>query len=545
MPQRLSSPARWAVFAAFLVPLLFAFWTDHLWEDFFITFRVSQNLVHGHGLVFQPGERVHTFTSPLGVLVPALCSWVVGGHNDPAAIWLFRVVCCGFLAATMALVLRVLRHLNVGTIGATIAVGLILLDAKISDFTIDGMETAMVLFFFVWLLLALLEPERRVLRLAIGVAGLLWCRPDGFIFAGALILGFGFFSWLAEKEQRGALVRSTSLGLVLAGVIYVPWFAWAWHYFGSPIPNTIVAKSVGLKGEGIMGTLEYPARLLGGNAWVTRIFMPSNYMLGGWGELLFGFSSLLTIPAALYFLMPRANRIGRAMSLSFFLGGLYLETIPQFPWYYPWWQVLALLVNAAIVADLYRVCRGLGDDSSPVARRYVRGLGAVVGVLLAVQATVWICSAVQMRYNQQEIELGVRRPIGEWLHEHAKPGDTVLTEPLGYFGYYSQLKMLDWPGLSAPEVTQAIRTGHNNWPSLIEYFEPDWVVMRPREVRQVLAADEASFRAKYQFMFGLDARGRIAEHRFYPGRDFALYDAVFSVYHRVTPRTQSKSVAAR
>src|SRR5690606_4055025 len=76
---------------AFALPLLFALLTNHAWEDYYITLRSSRNLVEGHGLVFNPGERVHTFTSPLGVLVPALCTWVTGIGNESAGLWVFRI----------------------------------------------------------------------------------------------------------------------------------------------------------------------------------------------------------------------------------------------------------------------------------------------------------------------------------------------------------------------------------------------------------------------------------------------------------------------
>ena len=81
------------------VPLLFAALTNHAWEDYYITLRASRNLVDGHGLVFQPGERVHTFTSPLGVLVPAFFTWVVGSGHEAAALWLFRGLSAGLLGA--------------------------------------------------------------------------------------------------------------------------------------------------------------------------------------------------------------------------------------------------------------------------------------------------------------------------------------------------------------------------------------------------------------------------------------------------------------
>ena len=77
---------------AVLIPLAFAAFTGHVWEDFYITYRASRNLAAGNGLVFQPGERVHSFTSPLGVLVPALLARLFGPEGDPQVIWAFRAL---------------------------------------------------------------------------------------------------------------------------------------------------------------------------------------------------------------------------------------------------------------------------------------------------------------------------------------------------------------------------------------------------------------------------------------------------------------------
>ena len=46
--------------------------TGHAWEDWYITFRHSRNFVDGHGLTFNPGERIHGFTSPLNTFLPAI-----------------------------------------------------------------------------------------------------------------------------------------------------------------------------------------------------------------------------------------------------------------------------------------------------------------------------------------------------------------------------------------------------------------------------------------------------------------------------------------
>lgn len=58
--------------AAIVVTLAFAAFTGHRREDSFIAFRASLNFTNGHGLVLPPGERVRSFTSPLGTLRPAL-----------------------------------------------------------------------------------------------------------------------------------------------------------------------------------------------------------------------------------------------------------------------------------------------------------------------------------------------------------------------------------------------------------------------------------------------------------------------------------------
>src|SRR5438045_1514496 len=76
----------WLVAAvAFAIPVAFALLTNHAWEDYFITLRSSRNLLQGNGLVYKAGDRLHTFTSPLGVLIPALCTWLAGLAHELAS----------------------------------------------------------------------------------------------------------------------------------------------------------------------------------------------------------------------------------------------------------------------------------------------------------------------------------------------------------------------------------------------------------------------------------------------------------------------------
>ena len=62
-------------FAAFSI-LTFCFGS----EDAFITLRYAANLDHGLGAVFNPGQHVEGFTSPLHLLIVAGVYLVPGGH---------------------------------------------------------------------------------------------------------------------------------------------------------------------------------------------------------------------------------------------------------------------------------------------------------------------------------------------------------------------------------------------------------------------------------------------------------------------------------
>ncbi|HTT58378.1 MAG TPA: hypothetical protein VMF63_14790 [Opitutaceae bacterium] len=519
--------------AALLLPLAFALYTNHVWEDFFITFRTSRNLVAGHGLVYQPGERVCAFTSPLGTLLPAACAALAGAGHDQAALWLFRLVSAALLAATAAILWRLAERLRLAALGAALLFGLLLFDGKITDFSMNGMETALVLVAFAWTVLAQADGPAAPWRLGLGLGGLMWGRPDGFIPAGVVLAGFALFAWRTDgRVDWRAVGRWLARSALVGAALYLPWFLWAWWYYGSPVPNTIIAKAaVDTPAQQLALLLSYPTTLLTGQAHIARIFMPAYYYLGGWPIGLFPFSLLLTLPAAFYFLVPRAHPVGRALSLALLLGGGYLQIAPPNPWYAQVWQLLAILVMAVVVSDLTRLFAWL-QAAHGAARRHSAALRVAVGILIGVQAALWACTAVQMRINQREIEDGIRRPIGLWLRAHARPDDRVMLEPLGYIGYFSGLKMLDNPGLCAPEVTAAIRSGARTWPELITRLQPAWLVLRASEIRDIGTRSPDLLSVTYRAVEVFDARNRLSGYRFFPGSGYAAFDSVFVVYQR-------------
>jgi hypothetical protein len=535
-----SARLKWFVLAAACaVPLGFAAFTGHAWEDYFITLRSSRNLVAGHGLVFTPGERLHTFTSPLGVLLPALCTALAGLAHEDAALWLFRVLNAGFLVAAAALAWRRAVDLGLGAVGQVTLFGLLLLDAKLTDFAINGMETA-ILVFFVLLLWSELEapagPRATVLALAIG--GLMWTRPDAFVLAGALLGAHVAIRPRAVGPPRGPRWSTLARGLVLGGALYAPWFLWAWWYYGTPIPHTIIAKSAYMPAIHASALALLPLQTLLGQSMLIDLFMPSYWTFGGWPNGLKHCAHALSGIAALAWLAPGLPATARRASLAVFLGMFYVCSIILFPWYVPPWTALAAIALAWTVDALYAGALARGYRAVALVCR----VSAVL--VVALQFSLLVATAWQMRAQQRIVETGVRRDIGEWLHQHAAPTDTVFLEPLGYIGYFSQLKTYDFPGLSSPEVVAAIRGGAHRYADVIVRLRPTWLVLRPREAARPEFRDTAVLR-DYDLAKSWDAVPQLDQVRVLPGRPWNEAEAQYLLFRRKSPPEATTATAAK
>lgn len=506
--------------------LLFAAATGHAWEDYFITFRSSLHLAQGHGLVFQPGERVHSFTSPLGTLLPAL--FALGGGADPAAqaLWLFRIASAAALGSAAWILVHEGRRSALPSVAVGTACGLLVLDPKVVDFAGNGMESA-------WMVLFALLTWRALVRgaaplaVAAGYAGLQWTRPDGFILCLALTV-----AWFAFGRERGGTALREDLGRVtravlLGALLYLPWLLGAWAYFGSPVPHTILAKSgLEVHAAPVTALLLYPWRLLFGHAALHDLFMPSYFYLGGWPAFLPWLARLLAVPAALAWCLPAVRPGGRVASAAVFLGGFYLELIPRSPWYYPAWQALACVSWAWLLDAAWR-----HPASAPPARRLLGRAARITAALLVLfQAGLLVAVGWQMRMQQRLIEDGHRRELGLWLKGHAAPDDCVYLEPLGYIGYYSGLKMLDFPGLASPEVVAARRDGHVGHAQIIRHLRPRWLVLRPDQVAAVRQTDAALLGAGYRLARTFDVRSAVNTVPLLPGRGYVQFDAVYHVF---------------
>ena len=265
-PSLLRRPRFWIFLVVCLIAGSFALYTGHVWEDFYITYRSSKHLATGVGLVHNPGQRLHTFTSPLGVLLPAVASLLTFNSSDAVALWIFRAMAIGALGLAATRLYAISRRLDWPLLGSVFLVAWLVTDAKTVDFTINGMEVPFMIAFFAYALGAMYSASpRRWLHLGLAWAGLMWTRPDGFVPIALLTAGV----WLFNDPARTGLTRRAWFPLLLraagvATVVYLPWLVFASLYYGTPVPHMITAKAV----------LAGPKTLLG--FWYSILLFPAS-----------------------------------------------------------------------------------------------------------------------------------------------------------------------------------------------------------------------------------------------------------------------------
>ncbi len=202
-------------------------------DDAYITFRVIWNFVHGHGLTFNPDERVQAYTHPLWMLIMAAAHVLTREF-----FFTGTVVSWAFGIATVVVLLRWARTTPV----ALVTIGWLLSSKAFVDYTASGLENPLgyllvVLFYKRYFERAWgLPPDSRELRRLFLIGSLAFLtRPDAILlFAIPLVE----LLWLGAHRRPQRAVVPVLLGLAPA----VLWLVFATVYYGFPLPNTYYAK---------------------------------------------------------------------------------------------------------------------------------------------------------------------------------------------------------------------------------------------------------------------------------------------------------------
>lgn len=215
-----------AVFGAVCVSTRFT-----LVDDAYISFRYAWNLSHGQGLVFNVGEKVEGMTNLLWTLILSVPIALTSLPVETSVLALSLV-----LVAFVSLRLwQISPLLGASPWLGTLAASMLLLSPEVVYAGTNGLEAGL----YAALLVEIVYRHLRGQFWAeCVVAGLLFLtRPEGAVI-GLLVLGV--LMRRTHSIRTLAAPAAAWIGIIAAATIF------RLAYYGTPVPNSIVAKSFGL-----------------------------------------------------------------------------------------------------------------------------------------------------------------------------------------------------------------------------------------------------------------------------------------------------------
>jgi hypothetical protein len=194
-----------------------------LGDDAAITLRYAERIATGRGFTYNDDERVLGASNPLYALllaVPASLGADVEATARGAATagLMLSAVLAALLAARLS-----------GVLGGLLAGLLLPAEPYFRSQVLSGMECGLAVCLGLLAILLYLEERPGLAGVAVGLA--VWNKLDALALAAALI---AVATW---RERR--VPRSLVLGALLA---VMPWLLFALFYFGSPLPQSLLAK---------------------------------------------------------------------------------------------------------------------------------------------------------------------------------------------------------------------------------------------------------------------------------------------------------------
>ena len=387
----------------------------HTCDDAFISFRYARNLVEGHGLVFNAGERVEGYTNFLWVLLSALP--IALGHGP---VGFSRAVGIAAHLAAIAGVFCAARRLTKRPPLALAGALLYALSPAAAVWATAGLETPLFTALLTWGVFFTLrgvwgadEGKTMPVAAALLIAAATLTRPEGLLVAVSIAA--------ALPARR----RLAFLGIVLAALL--PWLLWRTAYYGDLLPNTFHAK-VGMS-----------AAQVGRGA---RYFLAFLMECGSWTVA----SIALGIPAARR--RPTA-RILAAVVLPYLayvvaIGG---DFMPMYRFFVPIAGPLALLLVDGLDAFL---------DRRATASRAATAWAVTITIawaLVSVRPAFMGGSFEYVRQDQREVETW--KKIGLWFRDHAVKGSSIALVPAGAVPFYSGLETIDLLGLNDRTIARS------------------------------------------------------------------------------------------
>jgi hypothetical protein len=352
-----------------------------------------------------------------------------------------------------------------------------------------GSETPLYIAFCLGAIVVYVRRRYRVTSICTALAVL--TRPDGLLLAMILTADFAMryfrekgkilrfslparWKFVKSSISDDALSQSRSSTSIPWYAIFLflgfalPWFIFAWVYFGSPFPVTLAAKQQ-------QGAMVVSQRFAQGFLTTIGWYKTWRYELEA-GLALLG----------LVFITFRARRwlLFLAWPVLYFIAYSILG-VSRYFWYYtplvPGFLAASGVGLQAIAGSPVFSTRLNELISAMKGQRWMARLqpAQILSlVFLAVLCLGQIGSVSRLR--QPDTRYIIYRAAGEWLANYTTVDSTVGALEVGILGYYARRPMIDFAGLIQPVVAAQLTGGSGyEYTALwaVDHFKPRYLVL--------------------------------------------------------------------
>jgi arabinofuranosyltransferase len=326
--------ARRALVCTLFVTLFVLFAANFVYffiDDEGIPFVYAQNILQGHGLVYNPDDGpVEAYSDFLSVWLDSAILGGVGllGGSKLTALAIAKLASFGYAIALVILVFSILTARWHASSPAVLAgMTFVTLAGPLALWAWSTLETTLFALLVGLLVAALLKRDSnarardRVMLAAIILMVL--TRIDGFVWVGAFTLPFVA---AAGSERRRALLGRVILPALAAFVLYHAWRVW---YFGEALPMPLYAK--------VLYKLSARATLIANDP-------PSNYLVAFFSQTHWLPAVIIIASGAIF---SRSRELGALAVAVLMLTG-YVSMIGD--WMFGFRFFVALIVPLAVLA---------------------------------------------------------------------------------------------------------------------------------------------------------------------------------------------------
>jgi hypothetical protein len=463
-PPYLDTRRFWlAVFTSVIICILLAvLFKSRSYDDPFITYRYAENLSTRSGFVYNPGERVQSTTTPLFTLLLAVLSPLWGDLPHLAnLIGVISLAAGGLLLWELAAIWKA-PWAGWG--------GLLLYPVFHLAIIPLGSETPLYIALCLGAFAAYLHKNYPVTAACAALAVL--TRPDGLLVG--MLLAVDFAIWYLRASPKPSVPWRAVL--IFLGIL-LPWFIFAWVYFGSPLPATLAAKQQ-------QGAMAVSQRFFQGLLTILSWYKSWWYVV----EAIFALLGLVWV-------IKQARRwlLFLVWPVLYFIAYSILG-VSRYFWYYtplvPGFLILSGLGLQAITAFRWS---HLSSWVNYFSRRLIPEVkfriqpgpilaGCILAVLLAAQASVL------PGLRQPDARYAIYRAAGEWLAAYTPADAAIGALEVGILGYYTHRPMVDFAGLIQPQVvSQLVAGGNYEYAALwaVEHYQPQYLALFPGNFPQL------------------------------------------------------------